>query len=115
MLTRLRGIRNIDARNRRAQVEAGVVNQHLVDAVSPFGLTYAPDPGSGKTSTLGGNIATNAGGPHCLVYGVTANHVTKLNAVLADGTPIETGSDLADSVGYDLNGVIVGSEGTLAG
>ncbi|MEZ4636801.1 MAG: FAD-binding protein [Caldilineaceae bacterium] len=59
VLTRLRGIRNIDARNRRAQVEAGVVNQHLVDAVSPFGLTYAPDPGSGKTSTLGGNIATN--------------------------------------------------------
>jgi D-lactate dehydrogenase (cytochrome) len=114
VLTRLRGIRHIDARNRRAHVEAGVVNQHLVEAVSPFGLTYAPDPGSGKTSTIGGNIATNAGGPHCLVYGVTANHVMALNAVLVDGTVIETGSVLADSVGYDLNGVIVGSEGTLA-
>ncbi len=114
VLTRLRGIRTIDARNRRAYVEAGVVNQHLVDAVSPYGLTYAPDPGSGKTSTIGGNIATNAGGPHCLAYGVTANHVMALNAVLADGTPLQTGSALADSVGYDLNGVIVGSEGTLA-
>lgn len=113
-LTRMRTIHAIDPRNRRAVVDAGVVNQHLVDAVGKHGLTYAPDPGSGRTSTIGGNIASNAGGPHCLAYGVTVNHVTGVKAVLADGTVVETGSPLADGVGYDLTGVLVGSEGTLA-
>lgn len=113
VLTRMLTIKRIDYRNRRAVVEAGVINLQLVNAVAQGGYTYAPDPGSGKASTIGGNIASNAGGPHCLAYGVTANHVTALTVVLPDGEIIETGSALADSLGYDLTGVLVGSEGTL--
>ncbi len=113
VLTRMRTIHAIDAANRRAVVEAGVVNQQLVAAANRVGLTYAPDPGSGRTSTIGGNIASNAGGPHCLAHGVTLNHVLGLTVVLPDGQVVQTGSALADAVGYDLTGVLVGSEGTL--
>lgn len=114
VLTRMTAIKHVDYRNRRAVVEAGVVNHHLVHKAVAGGYTYAPDPGSGKASTIGGNIATNAGGPHCLAYGVTANHILGLKIVLPDGQIVETGSSLADSIGYDLTGVVVGSEGTLA-
>lgn len=113
VLTRMRTIRSIDADNRRALVEAGVVNQQLVAAANQLGLTYAPDPGSGRTSTLGGNIASNAGGPHCLAHGVTFNHVMGLTVVLPDGAVVQTGGELADAHGYDLASVLVGSEGTL--
>lgn len=113
VLTRMRTIRAVDAANRRAMVEAGVVNQQLVAAANRVGLTYAPDPGSGRTSTIGGNIASNAGGPHCLAHGVTLNHVLGLTVVLPDGAVVQTGSALADAYGYDLTGVLVGSEGTL--
>jgi D-lactate dehydrogenase (cytochrome) len=94
-------------------MEAGVINQELVNAAAAYGYTYAPDPGSGKSATIGGNINSNAGGPHCLAYGVTANHVLGLKVVLPDGEIIETGGPLADTIGYDLTGVLVGSEGTL--
>ncbi|HAJ34680.1 MAG TPA: FAD-binding oxidoreductase [Chloroflexi bacterium] len=113
VLTRMRTIRSVDAGNRRAVVEAGVVNQQLVTAANQVGLTYAPDPGSGRTSTIGGNIASNAGGPHCLAHGVTLNHVVGLTVVLSDGAVVQTGSALADAYGYDLTGVLVGAEGTL--
>ncbi|MFN8465021.1 MAG: FAD-linked oxidase C-terminal domain-containing protein, partial [Caldilineaceae bacterium] len=113
VLAHMRAIRSMDTANRRAVVEAGVVNQHLVAAANAIGLTYAPDPGSGRTSTIGGNIATNAGGPHCLAHGVTLNHVAGLTVVLSDGEIVQTGSEFADAVGYDLTGVLVGSEGTL--
>lgn len=114
VLTRMTGLEQIDYRNRRAVVEAGVINVRLVEAVAAGGYTYPPDPGSGKASTIGGNVATNAGGPHCLAYGVTANHILGLKVVLPDGEIINTGSPLADAIGYDLTGVLVGSEGTLA-
>jgi len=113
VLTRMRTIHAVDAANRRAVVEAGVVNQNLVAAANRVGLTYAPDPGSGRTSTIGGNIASNAGGPHCLAHGVTLNHVLGLTVVLSDGAVVQTGGALADAYGYDLTGVLVGSEGTL--
>lgn len=113
VLTRMTGIRSIDYRNRRAVVEAGVINLDLVNQVAAGGYTYTPDPGSARSSTMGGNVASNAGGPHCLAYGVTANHVLGLTVVLPDGQIIETGGLLADSFGYDLTGVLVGSEGTL--
>ncbi|GAB4429380.1 MAG: hypothetical protein Kow0031_09890 [Anaerolineae bacterium] len=114
VLTRMTGIKQVDTRNRRAVVEAGVINLDLVNAAAKQGYTYAPDPGSGKSATIGGNVNSNAGGPHCLAYGVTANHVLALKAVLPSGDIIQTGSPLADSLGYDLTGVLVGSEGTLA-
>jgi len=113
VLTRMTGIRNVDYRNRRAVVEAGVINLHLVNKAAEGGYTYAPDPGSGRVSTIGGNIASNAGGPHCLAHGVTANHILGLKVVMPDGEITETGGPLADSIGYDLTGVLVGSEGTL--
>jgi glycolate oxidase len=114
VLTLMTAIKNIDVRDRRAVVEAGVINLDLVNSAAEQGYTYAPDPGSGKAATIGGNVNSNAGGPHCLVYGVTANHVLGLQAVLPNGEVIETGGPLADSSGYDLTGVLVGSEGTLA-
>jgi D-lactate dehydrogenase (cytochrome) len=113
VLTRMTTLQKIDYRNRRAYVEAGVINLKLVEAVAQGGYTYAPDPGSGKASTIGGNIASNAGGPHCLAYGVTANHILSVKMVLPNGDIVETGSPLADSSGYDLTGLMCGSEGTL--
>ena len=112
-LTRMKRILEIDVENRVAVVEPGVVNLHLSDHVEQYGLYYAPDPSSQKACTLGGNVAENAGGPHCLAYGVTTNHVLGMEVVLADGTVEWFGGKTRESSGYDLRGIMIGSEGTL--
>jgi glycolate oxidase len=96
-----------------AWVEPGVPNLDLGIALAPHGFTYAPDPSSQQTSSIGGNVNTNAGGPHCLAYGVTSAHVLALDVVLADGSLVRIGSEGPAAAGYDLRGVVVGSEGTL--
>jgi glycolate oxidase subunit GlcD len=111
VLTRLSRIRSIDAVRRRAVVEPGVVNARLSEAALPFGLLYAPDPSSQSACTLGGNVAENAGGPHCLKYGVTTNHVVELEVLLPDGSLVRLGSPQGDAWGPDLVGLFVGSEG----
>ena len=113
MLTRMKRILQIDLRNRLAAVEAGVLNLQLTRALAGTGYHFAPDPSSQGASTIGGNVATNAGGPHTLKYGVTVNHVLGLEAVLGDGSIVRVGP-VADPAGLDLVGVLVGSEGTLA-
>lgn len=113
MLTRMNHILQIDLRNRFAVVEAGVPNIQLSRALAGSGYHFAPDPSSQGASTIGGNVATNAGGPHTLKYGVTVNHVLGLEAVLGDGTIVRLGP-VANPAGLDLLGVLVGSEGTLA-
>src|SRR5215468_10777551 len=112
-LTRMRKIVEIDPIARTATVEPGLVNADLQQAVGRHGLFYAPDPSSQKACTIGGNAAENSGGPHCLYYGVTTNHVIGLEVVFADGTVEWLGGDAPDRVGLDLLGVLVGSEGTL--
>ncbi|UCH86539.1 MAG: FAD-binding protein [Dehalococcoidia bacterium] len=114
VMTRMKRILEIDAENRLAVVEPGLVNLDLSAALSPYGLYYAPDPSSQKACTLGGNVAENAGGPHCLAYGVTTNHVLGLEVVLADGQIVWLGGRTADRPGYDLRTLLIGSEGTLA-
>ncbi len=113
VLTRLNRILEIDPRNRRAVVEPGVVNVRLSAAAAPHGLHYTPDPSSQTACTIGGNVAENAGGPHCLKYGVTANHVLALEVVLADGSVVELGSPGGEPWGPDLVGLFVGSEGNF--
>lgn len=108
---RMNRIVEIDIPNERATVEPGVVNLDVTAAVAPHGYFYAPDPSSQRACTLGGNVAENAGGPHTLAYGVTTNHILGLEYVLPDGT-IHTTS--AESPGYDLIGLLTGSEGTMA-
>ncbi len=110
---RMKKIVEIDVENQRARVQPGVVNLDLSLAVSDYGYYYAPDPSSQKACTLGGNVAENSGGPHTLAYGVTTNHVLGLEMVLPDGTVAHTGANYWDRPGYDLTGLIVGSEGTL--
>lgn len=110
---RLRQIQAIDYRNRRALVEAGLVNLHLTRAVQGRGLCFAPDPSSQGACTIGGNIANNSGGPHTLKYGVTVNHLHALEMVLPDGTTTWLGGTAQDDPGLDLAGVTVGSEGTF--
>jgi glycolate oxidase subunit GlcD len=110
-LTRLNRILALEPRRRRARIEPGVVNARLGDAAAPFGLQYCPDPSSQTACTLGGNVAENAGGPHCLKYGVTANHIAALEIVLADGTLARLGSPHGEPWGPDLVGLFVGSEG----
>ena len=112
-LTRMKRILEIDPVDRLAVVEPGVVNLELSKAVAPFDLYYAPDPSSQRVCTLGGNVAENAGGPHCLAYGVTTNHVLGLEVVLPDGAVVWLGGRARETPGYDLRGVFVGSEGTL--
>jgi glycolate dehydrogenase FAD-linked subunit len=112
-LTRLNRILSVDPRNRRAVVEPGVVNARLSAAAAPHGLQYAPDPSSQTACTIGGNVAENAGGPHCLKYGVTSNHVLALEVVLSDGRVIELGSPGGEPWGPDLVGLFVGSEGNF--
>ncbi len=113
-LTRMNRILEIDQVNATARVEAGVVTADLQAAVEKVGLFYPPDPSSNRHSTIGGNIACNAGGPRCLKYGVTGNYVLGLTVVLADGQVLHTGSKcIKDVVGYDLNALFTGSEGTL--
>jgi glycolate oxidase len=112
--SRMNRILEIDPVNERAIVEPGVVNLDLSAAAGPYGLFYAPDPSSQRACTIGGNVAENAGGPHTLAYGVTTNHVLGLEAVLPDGSIVNTGALWPDAPGYDLTGLFTGSEGTLA-
>jgi glycolate oxidase len=114
VLTRMKRILEINLRDRYAVVEPGVVNAWLNQALAGKGYHYAPDPSSQGACTIGGNVATNSGGPHTLKYGVTVNHVLGLEAVLADGRVIQCGGPAEDSPGLDLVGALVGSEGTLA-
>jgi glycolate oxidase len=107
-------ILEIDYANERAVVEPGVVNLDLTNAVQDGGYFFAPDPSSQRSCTIGGNVAENAGGPHTLAYGVTTNHVLGLEVVLADGAVLRTGAAWPDSPGYDLTGLLTGSEGTMA-
>ena len=113
VLTRLNRILKIDAANRSALVEPGVVNARLSAATRPHRLHYAPDPSSQSACTIGGNVAENAGGPHCLKYGVTANHILALEVVLATGETVELGSRGGEPWGPDLVGLFVGSEGNF--
>ena len=112
-MTRMRKILDIDPVGQTALVEPGVVNQELSLAAASHRLFYAPDPSSQKACTIGGNAAENSGGPHCLYYGVTTNHVLGMEVVLADGSVHWVGGDAPDRVGLDLCGMLVGSEGTL--
>src|ERR1700716_3922314 len=112
-MTRMRRILEIDPVEQTALVEPGVVNIELSTAAALHGLFYAPDPSSQKACTIGGNAAENSGGPHCLYYGVTTNHVLGMEVVLADGSVHWVSGDAPDRVGLDLCGVLVGSEGTL--
>jgi glycolate oxidase subunit GlcD len=110
-LNRLTRILSVDAENGLAVVEPGVINAALSRAVAPLGLHYAPDPSSQAACTIGGNVAENAGGPHCLKYGVTTNHVVALTAVLPNGEIVTLGNAQGENAGYDLVGAFVGSEG----
>ncbi|MFN4261403.1 MAG: FAD-binding oxidoreductase [Gemmataceae bacterium] len=112
-LTRMKRILEVSYRDRYAVVEPGVVNLWLSRHLTPQGWHYAPDPSSQGACTIGGNVATNSGGPHTLKYGVTVNHVLGLEFVLPDGRVVRTGGPTEDNPGYDLTGVIVGSEGTF--
>ena len=112
--SRMNRILEIDTANRRAVVEPGVVNLDLQNALAPLGFFYPPDPASQKSSTLGGNIGENAGGPLCLRYGVTSKYVCGMEVVLATGEIIDIGGYVDDPPGYDLRGLLVGSEGILA-
>ncbi|PYT49065.1 MAG: FAD-binding oxidoreductase [Acidobacteria bacterium] len=114
VFSRMNRILEIDSENQRAVVQPGVVNFELTRAAEPHGLYFAPDPSSWKSCTIGGNVAENAGGPHTLAYGVTTNHVTALELVLPDGEIVRVGSKHGDAPGYDLAGLFVGSECTLA-
>jgi glycolate oxidase subunit GlcD len=109
---RMNKILEIDARNRRARVQPGVINAALSTATASDNLYYAPDPSSQTVCTIGGNIAENAGGPHCLKYGVTLNHVLGMTVVLPNGEIVQLGGR-GETVGYDLLGLFIGSEGTF--
>ncbi len=114
VFSRMNRILEIDLENERAAVQPGVVNLDVTVAVQGQGYFYAPDPSSQRACTIGGNVAENAGGPHTLAYGVTTNHVLGLELVLPDGSIVETGGKETDLPGYDLTGLLTGSEGTMA-
>ena len=111
--SRMNRILEVDYRNQRAVVEPGVINADLSEHAQGFGFHFAPDPSSQKACTIGGNIATNAGGPHTLLYGVTSNHVLGVEFVTLDGEVVTAGGAALDLPGYDLTGLFCGSEGTL--
>ena len=113
VLSRMTRILEIDIPNQRAVVQAGLYNLSLQGALDPYGYLFAPDPASQKVATMGGTVGENAGGPHCLKYGVTTNHVLGLEVVLPDGQVIQLGGKAVDAPGYDLIGLLTGSEGTL--
>jgi glycolate oxidase len=113
VMSRMREILEIDRANQRAVVEPGVVNLQLTRAAQPQGYYYAPDPSSQQICSIGGNVAENSGGAHCLKYGFTTNHVTGLELVTPGGEVVRIGGKAVDAPGYDLLGAIVGSEGTL--
>jgi glycolate oxidase len=113
VFSRMNRILELDFENLRAVVQPGVVNLDVTVAAAPSGYFFAPDPSSQKACTIGGNVAENASGPHTLAYGVTASHVLGLELVLPDGSVIHTGGKEPDVPGYDLTGLLTGSEGTL--
>lgn len=110
---RMNRILEVDYENLRAVVQPGLVNLHLSNALNPQGFYYVPDPSSQRSCTIGGNVGENAGGPHTLLYGVTTNHVLGLEIVTTEGEIISVGGWTPDTPGYDLTGLIIGSEGTL--
>ncbi len=114
VLTRLNRILDVDIPNQRVTVEPGVVNLDVTQRVAPFGYYYAPDPSSQLVCSIGGNVAENSGGAHCLKYGFTVHHVLGLEAVLPNGEMVHLGGATLDTPGLDLLSVLVGSEGTLA-
>jgi glycolate oxidase len=111
--SRMNRVLEIDYANRTATVQPGIITLDLQTEVLKKGFVYQPDPASQKVSTIGGNVAENSGGPHCLKYGVTSNHVLGLEVVLNDGTVIKTGGKARDNAGYDVAALLVGSEGTI--
>jgi glycolate oxidase len=110
---RMTRILDVDVPNQRVTVEPGVINAHVTQRVTPAGHFYAPDPSSQSVCTIGGNVAENSGGAHCLKYGFTTNHVLAIEVVLPTGELVHLGAPTLDAPGYDLAGVFVGSEGTL--
>ena len=112
-LARLKRVLEVDPVDRRAVVEPGVTNLEITAAAAPHGLYYAPDPSSQQVCTIGGNVAENSGGAHCLKYGFTTNHVLDVEVVLADGSIVTLGAPTGEQAGPDLRGVFLGSEGTL--
>ena len=113
-MARFNQIKSVDPVSRTAVVECGVRNLAISEAAAPYGLYYAPDPSSQIACTIGGNVAENSGGVHCLKYGLTVHNVLKVKGFTIEGEPIEFGSDALDAPGYDLLAVLVGSEGMLA-
>ena len=113
-LSRLNRVIAVDIPNQRVTVEPGVTNLDITKQVAPFGYYYAPDPSSQQVCSIGGNVAENSGGAHCLKYGFTVHHVLGVEAVLPDGEVVHLGGPLVDTPGPDLLGLLVGSEGTLA-
>jgi glycolate oxidase len=113
-LARLNRVLEVDLPNKRVTVEPGVTNLEITKQVAPFGYYYAPDPSSQQVCSIGGNVAENSGGAHCLKYGFTVHHVLEAEAVMPDGEIVRIGSTLPDAPGPDLLGLLIGSEGTLA-
>ena len=113
-LARLNRVLEVDIANKRVTVEPGVTNLEITKQVASFGYYYAPDPSSQQVCSIGGNVAENSGGAHCLKYGFTVHHVLEAEAVMPDGEIVRIGSSLPDAHGPDLLGLLVGSEGTLA-
>ena len=111
--SRMKAIGDVDCEDRSVVVQPGAINLEVSRRAAPAGFFYAPDPSSQVACTIGGNVAENSGGPHCLKYGTTVNHVLELEAVLTGGAVVRFGSAAADPPGYDLCGVFVGSEGTF--
>ena len=111
--SRMRAILDVDIANQRMRVQPGVINLDISKHLAPLGYYYAPDPSSQSVCSIGGNVAENSGGAHCLKYGFTINHVVALTIVLADGEIVEIGSSVADPLGYDLTSAVIGSEGLL--
>ena len=110
-MTRMNALLEVDLPNRVAWVQPGMVNLELSRKLRPLGFHYAPDPSSQQACTIGGNVANNSGGPHCLAYGVTSAHVVAVEVVLSDGSKLTLGGLTAEPLGYDLRGAFVGSEG----
>ena len=112
-MARMNRILAIDYENRTAVVQPGITNLQLSNVTGKHGYYFAPDPSSQAACSMGGNVAENAGGPHCLKYGMTTNHVLAIEVVLSDGEVVRLGGGAADTVGYDLMGLFIGSEGTF--
>ncbi|HXC40556.1 MAG TPA: FAD-binding protein, partial [Burkholderiales bacterium] len=113
-LAKLKNILSLDPLARTARVQPGVRNAAISEAAAPYGLYYAPDPSSQIACTIGGNVAENSGGVHCLKYGLTVNNVLRVRGYTAAGEAVEFGSEALDSPGYDLLALVTGSEGMLA-